>query len=145
MHSTPYLHVCCIRGPCAAMAMKPKLMLFSHVCNTRSITGAEKLLLHFMREIGTIFACVLVAPQEGNSPDSHEGLAFRFIYVICRCFTVCTHRIRDCTRCGASAAHPAFQDALWLIRSHEPDMVLTNTCVNVMPAVAAKSLGIPVI
>lgn len=27
--------------------IKPKLMLFSHVSNTKSITGAEKLLLLF--------------------------------------------------------------------------------------------------
>lgn len=48
------------------METRPKLMLFSHVCNTRSITGAEKLLLHFMREMGTIFDCVLVVPREGK-------------------------------------------------------------------------------
>lgn len=62
MHSTLYrITMYRVR---AAMATKPKMMLFSHVCNTRSITGAEKLLLHFMREIGTIFECVLVVPQE---------------------------------------------------------------------------------
>lgn len=146
MHSAPYQLVCCIRGPCAAMAMKPKLMLFSHVCNTRSITGAEKLLLHFMREIGTIFECVLVAPQEGKL----TGLARRFGIQVHICNLPMLHGVYTPYQGIAQDAEhlrhtPAFQDALWLIRSHEPDMVLTNTCVNVMPAVAAKSLGIPVI
>lgn len=40
---------------------------------------------------------------------------------------------------------PAYQEAVSLIRETAPDIVLTNTCVNVMPAVAAKSLQIPII
>ena len=76
------------------MATKPKLMLFSHVCNTRSITGAEKLLLHFMREMGSIFDCVLVAPQKASSPDLRGDSTFRSRYARCPCFTVCTHPTR---------------------------------------------------
>ncbi|MGO4532158.1 glycosyltransferase family 4 protein [Paenibacillus sp. 2TAF8] len=145
MHSTLYRLVC-MQGPCAAMAMKPKLMLFSHVCNTRSITGAEKLLLHFMREIGAIFECVLVAPQEGKL----TSFARRFGIQVHICNLPMLHGVYTPYQGIAQDAEhlrhtPAFQDALWLIRSHEPDMILTNTCVNVMPAVAAKSLGIPVI
>lgn len=146
MHSALYPFVCCIQGMCAAMAMKPKLMLFSHVCNTRSITGAEKLLLHFMREIGAIFDCVLVAPQEGKL----TGLARRFGIHVHICHLPMLHGVYTPYQGIAQDAEhlrhtPAFQDAVSLIRSHQPDMILTNTCVNVMPAAAAKSLGIPVI
>ncbi|MDK8192048.1 glycosyltransferase family 4 protein [Paenibacillus sp. UMB7766-LJ446] len=130
----------------AAMATKPKLMLFSHVCNTRSITGAEKLLLHFMREMGSIFDCVLVVPQEGKL----AGLARRFDIQVKVCFLPMLHGVYTPYRGIATDAEqlrhkPAYQDVVSLIRETAPDLVLTNTCVNVMPAVAAKSLQIPVI
>ncbi|PYE48305.1 glycosyltransferase family 4 protein [Paenibacillus barcinonensis] len=128
------------------MAMKPKLMLFSHVCNTRSITGAEKLLLHFMKEIDSIFECVLVAPQEGKL----TGLARRFGIHVHLCNLPMLHGVYTpylgIAQDAENLRHtPAFQDALSLLQRYKPDMILTNTCVNVMPAVAAKSLGIPVI
>ncbi|QOS80885.1 glycosyltransferase family 4 protein [Paenibacillus sp. JNUCC31] len=128
------------------MAIKPKLMLFSHVCNTRSITGAEKLLLHFMREMGTIFDCVLVVPQEGKL----AGLARRFDIQVKICFLPMLHGVYTPYRGIATDAEqlrhsPSYQEVVSLIRETAPEMVLTNTCVNVMPAVAAKSLQIPVI
>lgn len=144
MHSTLYrMSAYRVR---AAMAMKPKLMLFSHVCNTRSITGAEKLLLHFMREIGSIFDCVLVVPQEGKL----AGLARRFGIQVKICNLPMLHGVYTPYRGIADDAEhlrhtPAYQEAVSLIRETAPDMVLTNTCVNVMPAVVAKSLQIPVI
>lgn len=130
----------------AAMATKPKLMLFSHVCNTRSITGAEKLLLHFIREMGAIFDCVLVVPQEGKL----AGLARRFDIPVKVCFLPMLHGVYIPYHGIANDAEqlrqsPAYQEALSLLRESAPDLVLTNTCVNVMPAVAAKSLQIPVI
>lgn len=145
MHSALYRFVC-IQGPCAAMAMKPKLMLFSHVCNTRSITGAEKLLLHFMKEIDSIFECVLVAPQEGKL----TGLARRYGVHVHICNLPMLHGVytpyQGIAQDAENLRHtPAFQDVISLFQRYEPDMILTNTCVNVMPAVAAKSLGIPVI
>lgn len=144
MHSTLYpIPVYRVR---AAMATKPKMMLFSHVCNTRSITGAEKLLLHFMREIGAIFECVLVAPQEGKL----AGLARRFGIQVKICTLPMLHGVyTPYLGIADDAEHlrhtPAYQEVVSLIRETAPDMVLTNTCVNVMPAVAAKSLQIPVI
>lgn len=48
------------------MADKATIVLFSHVSNTRSITGAEKLLLFFSRELSPYFNCILVAPQDGK-------------------------------------------------------------------------------
>ncbi|MGG4479095.1 glycosyltransferase family 4 protein [Paenibacillus illinoisensis] len=130
----------------AAMATKPKLMLFSHVCNTRSITGAEKLLLHFMREMGSIFDCVLVAPQEGKL----AGLARRFDIQVKICSLPMLHGVYTPYQGIANDAEqlrytPAYQDVVSLIRETSPALVLTNTCVNVLPAIAAKSLQIPVI
>lgn len=48
------------------MADKATIVLFSHVSNTRSITGAEKLLLFFAQELSPYFNCILVAPQDGK-------------------------------------------------------------------------------
>jgi len=128
------------------MATKPKLLLFSHVCNTRSITGAEKLLLHFMRESGSIFNCVLVVPQEGKL----AGLARKIGIQVKICFLPMLHGVYTPYPGIANDIEqlrhtPAYQEVVSLIRETAPDLVLTNTCINVMPAVAAKSLQIPVI
>ncbi|WP_339274370.1 glycosyltransferase family 4 protein [Paenibacillus sp. FSL W8-0426] len=128
------------------METRPKLMLFSHVCNTRSITGAEKLLLHFMREMGTIFDCVLVVPREGKL----AGLAQRSGIRVKVCeFPLLYGVYTPYKGIGDDAEQlrhkPEFQAVVSLIRETGPDLVLTNTCVNVLPAIAAKSLQIPVI
>ncbi|MCY9668269.1 hypothetical protein M5X11_25665 [Paenibacillus alginolyticus] len=63
------------------------------------------------------------------------------------------NRIRSCMKCISLHPHCQVcskrcsrnQNILDLLLIHEPDVVITNTCVNILPAVAAKKLGIPVI
>ncbi|OZB91041.1 glycosyltransferase [Paenibacillus sp. XY044] len=125
---------------------KPKLMLFSHVSNTKSITGAEKLLLLFCRCMASYFNCILVAPGEGRLTDQARKQG---TLVIIQSFPLLYGMYTPDSRLPLNAAelrsHPDYSSVVKLIGETAPDLVLTNTIVNALPALAAKSLGIPVV
>ncbi|MDR9856683.1 glycosyltransferase family 4 protein [Paenibacillus sp. VCA1] len=125
---------------------KPKIMLFSHVCNTGSITGAEKLLLLFCLQITPYFECILVAPQEGKLTASarKQGMKVR-IQSYPLLFGMYQPGEQLEQEAEALRHHADFGAVVRCIAETAPDIVLTNTIVNVMPAVAAKLLGIPVL
>ncbi|QWU15203.1 Glycosyltransferase involved in cell wall bisynthesis [Paenibacillus sophorae] len=128
------------------MADKAAVVLFSHVSNDNSITGAEKLLLFFARELSSYFDCLLVAPQEGKltrqarrSGISVELLPIPLVYGMYTPYA------------GLEEDIKSFQEGrefrelhAWLAQRH-PAFIVTSTCVHVLPAIAAKSLGIPVV
>jgi len=125
---------------------KPKIMLFSHVSNTSSITGAEKLLLLFCLQITSYFECILVAPQEGKLTASarKQGVTVRIqSYPLLFGMYEPGGRLEE--EAEGLRHHPDFHSVVRCIVETAPDIVLTNTIVNVMPAMAAKSLGIPVL
>ncbi|MBB3131717.1 glycosyltransferase involved in cell wall biosynthesis [Paenibacillus rhizosphaerae] len=125
---------------------KPKLMLFSHVSNTKSITGAEKLLLLFCRFMSPYFNCILVAPGEGKLTDHARKQG---IQVMIQTFPLLYGMYNPDSRLPQNAeelrSHPDYASVVRLIGETAPDLVLTNTIVNALPAIAAKSLGIPVV
>ncbi|MBP2002136.1 glycosyltransferase involved in cell wall biosynthesis [Paenibacillus shirakamiensis] len=128
------------------MAHKAKMMLFSHVSNTRSITGAEKLLLFFCRKLSSYFDVMLVAPQEGQITLLAQQAGIRTCIhaypLFHEIYTPHAHLFKDAEKHKMSLACQTLAE---LIRIEAPDVVLTNTCVNVLPAMAASSLGIPVL
>ncbi|MDO7906988.1 glycosyltransferase family 4 protein [Paenibacillus sp. JX-17] len=128
------------------MARRAKILLFCHVSNTRSITGAEKLLLHFCRELGKYFDCVLIAPNEGKmtAMARRHGIQVRLLsspmlHGMCSPYQGLE---RDAEQLRQ---HPSFAKMVDLVCNEQPDALLTNTCVNVLPALVGKHLGIPVI
>lgn len=125
---------------------KPKLMLFSHVSNTGSITGAEKLLLLFCRHISLYFHCVLVAPQEGKltAIARKQGTLVQ-IQSFPLLYGMYTADYRLPLNADELRKHADYHSVVRLMVQTAPDLVLTNTVVNALPAIAAKSLGIPVI
>lgn len=128
------------------MMYKPKMMLFSHVSNTSSITGAEKLLLMFCLQIAPYFECILVAPQEGKLTASarKQGMTVR-IQSCPLLFGMYQPGERLEQEAEGLRHHPDFASVVRCMAETAPDIVLTNTIVNVMPAMAAKLLGIPVL
>ncbi|MGN7493967.1 glycosyltransferase [Paenibacillus sp. SAF-054] len=128
------------------MTYKPKLMMFSHVSNTGSITGAEKLLLLFCLQLTPYFECTLAAPQEGKLTDyaRRQGISVRIqpyplLYGMYHPGALLEQEAE------ALRHHPDFASVIRTLTEVAPDMVLTNTIVNVLPAMAAKTLGIPVL
>lgn len=124
-----------------------KLMLFSHICSGTHITGAEKLLLFFASELKQGHDCVLVVPNEGLLSAEARARQIPTIVVPYTNFY------------EMYAPGPYFQEALDgfirdgkdgleaiinVLLEYRPDVVINNTCVNLLPVWAAKALGIPV-
>lgn len=128
------------------MADKATIVLFSHVSNTRSITGAEKLLLFFSRELSLYFDCILVAPQDGKltSQARNYGLNVQLLpiplaYGIYSPYAGLEAEIRK-LQDGRE-----YQELVDWLAALRPAFIITSTCVHALPALAAKSLGIPVV
>lgn len=128
------------------MPVPKKIVLVSHICNPINITGAEKLLLFLAGKLASSFECTIVAPQEGRLTslarrEGHRTLIQDFPLVYNMCSPNETLR-RDV---DTLVQQPATVSMKSLLAQERPDYVFVNTSVNVVPAVAAKSLGIPVI
>jgi len=128
------------------MSERKKLMLFSHVCNTRSITGAEKLLLFVARKLSFHFDCVIVVPQEGilSKLAGDHGIRVLF-YETPMLYTMCDPNEFLNRDAQQLKSHPATAGLVDLLVREAPAYVFVNTSVNIVPAMAAKSQGIPVI
>lgn len=128
------------------MTQKPKLMLFSHISHSQSITGAEKLLLRFCQEMSPYFRCVLVVPSEGliswlarKNKIRVKVQSYELLHTI---YTPCEGLRREAEQLMRT---PSSHAVINLLRKESPQIVLTNTCVNAVPAMAARMLNIPVI
>ncbi|MGN7763413.1 glycosyltransferase family 4 protein [Paenibacillus sp. 22594] len=128
------------------MADKATIVLFSHVSNTRSITGAEKLLLFFSRELLPYFNCILVAPQEGKLTRQarKNGLNVQLLPIplVYGIYTPYAGLEADIRKFQESREYGELLDWLTALR---PAFIISSTCVHALPAMAAKSLGIPVV
>lgn len=126
--------------------IKPKMLVFSHICSPRYVTGAEKLLLFMIRELLPFFSCTLVVPTEGLIAEQARLLGIVVIVqnipLIVPLYLALPHMSNEMDE---SMRSPEWKALLLLIHHEGPNVILTNTCVHPLPAIAAKSLGIPVI
>ncbi|MEC2343362.1 glycosyltransferase family 4 protein [Paenibacillus barengoltzii] len=128
------------------MSDRKKLLLFSHVCNSRNVTGAEKLLLFSARKLSAYYDCTIVVPRQG----SLSVLAHRYGIRTLLCdnpliYAMCSPNSSLSGEIHTIAWSDSVQRTIGLLQEERPDAVLVNTSVNVAPAIAAKQLGIPVI
>lgn len=128
------------------MPRRKKLFLFSHISNLRHITGAEKLLLFLAKRFSAQFDCTLVAPQEGRLTYLARKAGLEAIvsetpllYGMCSPYD---NLLRDAEDLMRETAADHIRE---LLKERRPDVVFVNTSVNMVPAMAAKSLGIPVV
>ncbi|WP_162262879.1 glycosyltransferase family 4 protein [Paenibacillus sp. Soil787] len=124
---------------------QPKVLLFSHICSPDHITGAEKMLLFMTLELGRHYACTLVVPREGllavearNHGINTVVQSFPLLFEMYHPSAALPHLFQELL------VHSELPGLIDLLLIHEPEMVITNTCINILPAVAAKRLGIPV-
>ncbi|WP_409341800.1 glycosyltransferase family 4 protein [Paenibacillus sp. MBLB4367] len=122
------------------------IMLFSHICYTDHITGAEKFLLFLLGELKRMHDCILVVPNEGILSGEARKIGIDIIvqhYPI----TEALWEPQPNTQAKLEQALVAgyVNPLLDIMHIRQPDAVVTVTCVNPVPAVAAKRLGIPVI
>lgn len=128
------------------MAFKPKMLIFSHLSNPSSITGAEKLLLVFCSQMMPYFNCVLVAPNEGRLTilARQSGIMVK-IYKIPLLHSVYSPGPNLLAEADKLMTTSVFRGLMKWIAGEAPQVILTNTCVHLMPAAAGKRLGIPVV
>ncbi len=125
---------------------KRKLLLFSHVCNIRNVTGAEKLLLFCARKLQAHYDCTIVVPRQGSLTVLAKRYGIRTI--ICDnglLYGMCSPHAGLSGLASAVAWSEPVRRTVDLLSGERPDLVLVNTSVNVSPAIAAKQLGIPVV
>ncbi|MCH1642996.1 glycosyltransferase family 4 protein [Paenibacillus timonensis] len=128
------------------MPDKKKLLLFSHVCNSRNVTGAEKLLLFNARKLSAFYDCTIVVPRQGSLSVLAKRYGIRTL--LCESgllYGMCAPHANLSGEFHTIAWSEQVQRTIELLNEERPDAVLVNTSVNVSPAIAAKQLGIPVI
>ncbi|MCR8636081.1 glycosyltransferase [Paenibacillus radicis (ex Xue et al. 2023)] len=122
-----------------------KVMLFSHMCGDQFMTGAEKSLLMLVQELSPYLDCVLVVPEKGILSSAAAKLEIKVIeqsYPLLWSLYEPEGTLRQqAVRIGNSEG---YGELLELLLLQAPDLVIVNTCVNILPAMAAKKLGIPV-
>ncbi|MBB6732574.1 glycosyltransferase family 4 protein [Cohnella zeiphila] len=125
---------------------KPKLLLFSHICSPIYVTGAEKLLLSFAKELNRSFDCVLVVPREGAIAQAARqfGIPVETLDLpLCIALYVALPHLEN--ELNDLIQSHAWAPLVELLMRHRPAYVWANTCVHPLPAIAAGALGIPVI
>jgi glycosyltransferase involved in cell wall biosynthesis len=123
-----------------------KMMLFSHLCSESHITGAEKLLLLIIQELSRWYECILVVPNEGLLAMIARERGFATIvhsYPLMLSMYNPGPQLQE--NLEQLLQDYSFRSLAQLLLSHRPDLVLINTCLNVLPAIAAKTIGIPVV
>lgn len=128
------------------MAHRPKMILFSHLCHAEFITGAEKMLLFMLKELATDYQLVLVVPQNGQLSELARPHVDRLIVLdIPLVASMYTSSKSLPTDIAALRGTPLWAALISLLDCERPDVVLVNTVVHPLPAMAAKLLSIPVI
>lgn len=125
---------------------KPKLIVFSHICNPVLVTGGEKVLSLFLREMVRHYECVLVVPELGVIAHKAKAIGIRIVVLdIPLCFSLYTcapHVLQDVEN---AIRQPAFRTLNALLAIERPDVVMVNTAVHPLPAIAAYARGIPTV
>lgn len=128
------------------MSDMKKLLLFSHVCNKRNITGAEKLLLFLAKKLSGYYQCAIVVPKEGELSQLAAQCGIRtIIQNIPLLYGMCLPDEGLAHQAEAFLKDASFKETTRLLSEEQPDYVLVNTSVHAVPAMAAKSMAIPVI
>jgi len=123
-----------------------KIMLFSHLCGANYITGAEKYLSLLTQELSTIAECTLVVPQAGILKEKTDRAGIPTLFepymLFWNLYAPDDRIVGEETAVLANSKHAGL---IQLLQLHRPDAVIVNTCVNALPALAARELGIPVV
>ncbi|MBW7474528.1 glycosyltransferase family 4 protein [Paenibacillus oenotherae] len=125
---------------------KPRMLVFSHICSPQYVTGAEKLLLFMIRELLPAFSCTVVVPNEGVVAEQARGLGIPVIIqeipLVVSVYLALPHMMNELEE---KKRDKSWRELFLLLHRQRPDIVLVNTCVHPLPAIAARTLDIPVV
>lgn len=120
-------------------------MLFSHICGSSFITGAEKYLLMLTSELSQHFDCMLVVPGEGMLlQEARQRGLHTIVHPIPLMWSLFKPEKRTTVELDEKISRHEHGGIVNLLHMHQPDLVIVNTIVNPMPAAAAKEMNIPV-
>lgn len=125
---------------------KPKLVVFSHICNPVLVTGGERVLSLFLRELAHHYDCVMVVPEIGAIAHKARAIGIRLIVMdIPLCFSLYTCAPSVFHDIDNSMRQPGWRMLVAMLAHERPDVVMVNTSVHPLPAMAAFSNGIPTV
>jgi glycosyltransferase involved in cell wall biosynthesis len=127
-----------------SLSRKPKILLFSHICRPDRITGAEKFLLLVAGELRPLADCVVVTPGGGMLAAEAAARGLETVTADYPIFPGLAAPWPGLPEAVEQAAAARLDPVTALLRRHRPDLVMPFTCINPLPAMAAKALGIPV-
>jgi glycosyltransferase involved in cell wall biosynthesis len=123
-----------------------RMMLFSHLCSDSHITGAEKLLLFMVQELSHQNECILVVPNEGLLAASARERGISTIILPYSLMLSMYHPGPEFEEILEQLKRDdSFRSLAKLLLSYRPEIIFTMTCLNALPAIAAKIIGIPVV
>jgi GT2 family glycosyltransferase len=123
---------------------RKRVMIFSHICYPTYITGAEKNLLFLLDELKNHYDCILVAPNEGHltreaAKKGIEVIVFRYPML----WSIWQPSASLDVEFERLLSDRSMDILKSILHTKQPDLVISNSCINILPAVAAKGLGIP--
>lgn len=126
--------------------MSKKIALFSHMGSPNYITGAEKNLLFLADELQREYECILIIPNESllAAEARKKGIEVA-IFSHPMMWTLFHPDSSVLVQQEQFIADKSVHLLVNFLLDKRPDLVFTNTCINLQPAVAAKKLGIPVV
>ncbi|MFC5528498.1 glycosyltransferase family 4 protein [Cohnella yongneupensis] len=125
---------------------KPKLLIFSHICNPVLVTGGEKVLSLFLQELVIHYDCVMIVPEFGAIAHKAKSIGIRTVVLdIPLCFSLYTCAPSVFQEIETLKQQPAWRTVHALLAHERPDVVMVNTSVHPLPAMAAYSRGIPTV
>ncbi|AVF21156.1 glycosyltransferase family 4 protein [Paenibacillus larvae] len=140
-------HTCCDKGYAFMNHSRLKLMLFSHICSGEHITGAEKLLLFFVDQLKSEHECTLVVPNEGQLAYEARNKGIRTLvqnYPLLWEMYTPSFSMNQAEQMVLEKGGPEMTLLTNLLTAERPDVVVANTCINALLAIAARQIGIPV-
>ncbi|HEY4392335.1 MAG TPA: glycosyltransferase family 4 protein, partial [Paenibacillus sp.] len=124
---------------------KFKVMLFSHISDPARMSGAEKWLLFIAKNLIKRYEVILVVPSNGMLSIEAEARGIRVVIqdypLLWSLYESSPVMHQELLNQKSSDTYRLILD---LLHMHRPDWVIVNTSVNVLPAAAAKEIGIPV-
>jgi glycosyltransferase involved in cell wall biosynthesis len=125
---------------------RPMILFFSHKSQPEFISGAEKTLLLMITHLRSHYDCRLVVPKQGILSNEAQK---RDIPVYFLDYPIIWEMVKPDARLPNNfdylRSEPAYVAVRKLIGKLRPNLLVTNTFVNVLPAMAGKEWGIPVV
>lgn len=111
------------------------------------MTGSEKYLFCLIKQLIQVFGfhAVLVVPNEGMLSRQARAVGADIVaFSFPKTTAVWRPGPHSPAVMQSMSKDPHLNPLFNLIHQHSPDFIITNTCVNPMPAMAAKRIGIPI-